>query len=219
MTKTITDRFFSFAQQIFYKGISPKFRTGSLKTFMDSMYIFFEKFALHFDILSSYYLRLYDELVEKEVNMAKVTSDDLILVIGCGSLPATSLLIAMKTKAKIVSIDIDNEAIHNASWFIKHLNFEDRMKTENVDGLHYPVQRFDVIFVLYGVKQQKEILKYLSHNMKKNARVIYRTTDDVQKEILGGSLYLSTLFHVENRVRSEKLYSMESYLLLKKSQK
>ena len=121
-----------------------------------------EKIAHRFDIISCYYLRLYDELVEKEITMANISSEDFIFVIGCGSIPATPALIAMKTKARIVSIDKDLKAISRASKFIKTLDLQNVIKLEHADALYFPVENFDVIFVLYGVRQQKEILNYFS---------------------------------------------------------
>lgn len=218
MSKRVIEKFFSFARRIFFEEVSPKFRVASLKIFMDFAYIIFEKFAYTFEIISSNYLELYNELVEKEIKMAQISSGDSVLVIGCGSLPATSVLIAMKTKANTFSIDCDLKAIRNASRFIRKLHLGNHMNINYADGISYPINNYDVIVVLYGIKQQKEMLKYLSHNMKDNTRVIYRTTQDALDKTVGGTTFLSELFVVKNCVNSEAFYSVDSYLLLKKKQ-
>lgn len=217
MAKRVIERFFSFARWIFFEEFSPKFNAVPFKNFVDFAYVIFEKIAYRFDIISSNYLKMYEEIVEKEIKMANISSEDSILVIGCGSLPVTSTLIAMKTKARIVSIDTDHKAILNATKFIKHNNLENIIKLEHVDGLNYPVEKFDVIYISYGVKQQKEIMIYLANKMKKGARIIFRTVIDAQDETLRSPIDLSKWFLVKNSLKSETIIPAGSYLLLKKS--
>ena len=130
MTKNIIEKFLSYARFIFYEILSPNFNTASLKSFIDYAYIILEKIAYSFDILSSNYLQLYDELVEKEIKMAQISNKSNILIIGCGSLPATTILISIKTKANIISIDYDKKAIQKANNFIKNcLTWQQRPQT------------------------------------------------------------------------------------------
>jgi len=55
MINKVIERFLSLARYIFFEIISPKFNTAYSKNFMDFAYIFFEKFAVSFEILSSNY--------------------------------------------------------------------------------------------------------------------------------------------------------------------
>jgi len=212
----MTEGFFSLFIYIFYRQIGTKFRTDALKFFWDIFFVVLEKTGLKFDVISSNYMKLYDDIVEKEVGMAKISSTDRILVIGCGSLPATTALIAMKTKAEITTIDIDRRAVHEASYFFKNLNLKHQITVEKADGLKYPINKFDVIFVLYGVQQQKEILAYLAENMQDATKIIFRTVCDTQCNLSNKSIDLSSLFLVEDHVSSEYLGSVDSLLLLKK---
>jgi len=216
MAKSVTERFLSFARYIFFERISPKFNAAFFKNFMDYAYIVFEKFAYSFEVLSSNYLKLYYEFVEKEIKMAHISKKSKILVIGCGALPATALLVSIKTNANIVSIDYDPKAIHKASNFIENLKPKPNIKIEYADGLKYPIEKFDVIFVSYGVKRQIEILKHLSKNIDKNTRVIFRTTQDILNQNFGGIKFLSELFVVKDLLSSESIYTCDSYLLAKK---
>lgn len=216
MTKGVTERFLSFVRIIFFEVITPKFNSAPFKNFMDYAYVIFEKFAYSFEILSSNYLKLYDELVEKEIKMAKISNKSNILIIGCGSLPATTALVGMKTNANIVAIDYDYKAIHKASIFIKNLNLESNIKIGYADGLKYPLKKFDVLFVLYGVKRQKEMLKHLSKNIESNTLVVFRTTQDILDQKFGGAKFLSDLFIVKDFLSSESIYTSDSYLLSKK---
>ena len=216
MTKGLIERFLSFARYIFFEVISPKFNAATFKNYVDYSYIIFEKLAYSFEILSSNYLKLYDELIEKEISMAKITDDTNVLVIGCGSLPATTALIGLKIKANIVSIDYDVKAIKKATIFIKNLNPKSNIKIEYADGLAYPIDKFDVIFVLYGVKKQKELLENLSQKIGKSIKIIYRTNQDALDQLVGGTEFLSNLFSIDDSFGSESIYTSVSYLLTKK---
>ena len=139
-----------------------------------------------------------------------------MLVIGCGSLPTTTVLISMETGANIVSIDIDKKSIREATQYIKNLHLGDKIKLEQANGLNYSVKKFDVIFVLYGTTKQEEMLEYLASNMGKNSRIIFRTVTDLQDKMHKEHIDLSKYFLVRDSTLSGSFASIESYLLLKK---
>ena len=216
MLKRITERFFSLFIYIVYRRIGTKFRTDAFKFFWDYFFVVLEKTGLKFEIISSNYIKLYEDIVEKEIKMAKISKKDHILIMGCGSLPATSALIAMKTKAEIITIDADPKAVNEASYYFKNLNLESQIKVEHANGFKYPINKFDVIFVLHGVRQQKEILKYLAENMNDKTKIIFRTVCDEKGRLSNKSLDVSRLFVVKDSTGSEYLGSIDSLLLLKK---
>ena len=86
---------------------------------------------------------------------------------------------------------------------------------EHNDGLFYPIERFDAIFVVYGIKNEKEILNYLSDNMNHTSRIIFRTilrTLNNKKN----QMDLSSIFEIKNHTQSESLGHIVSLLLCKK---
>lgn len=209
------NQLFKWIQHIFFEEISPKFQVDSLKDFMDLLYVIVEKILVPFTVFHKIYLEFYKELVDKEVEIASITEEDKVLVIGCGSLPATSILIASKTNSTVVSIDTDYNAIEKANKVVKYHGLKDKVRCIYGNGLGYPLKEYDVIFLLYGVKQQKEILEYASENMKDNTRIIYRTADDVLENMIGGENWLSKFFIVKGFVQSKNITDNKSYLLLK----
>jgi precorrin-6B methylase 2 len=215
MSKKILGVLLSFAKKIFF-DLSPKFRTGSLKYFVDHTYVYLEKIAFKFDFLASYYIDLYDEIVEKEVSMADISENDYVLVIGCGSLPATSILIKRKTNARTVSIDIDPNAVKNALVFLQSHKPPINIELEEANGLFYKLEQFDVIFLLYGIKQQNEMLDTISNKMKGTSRVVFRSSEDMVNQTFGGLDFLKEKFTVDQKVTSDSMTSLVSYLLLKK---
>jgi ubiquinone/menaquinone biosynthesis C-methylase UbiE len=209
---------FSFAISIFYEHISPKFRTGSFKNFMDYAYVISEKIAVHFETFYMSYINVYQELVRKEVKISEISPKDSVLIIGSGSIPATSILVSKNSSSKnIVSIDYDKGAVKNAISFVNSSSFDKNLKFEHADGLKYPVGSFDVIFVLYGIRKQDEMLKYISENISNSSRVIFRTTNDSLVKFLGGKDFLENYFKIQQTIISEKFSDTISFLLKKKS--
>jgi ubiquinone/menaquinone biosynthesis C-methylase UbiE len=210
MNKNITDKLLSYSREIFYEKISPKYKKNKLKLIMDFLYVIFEKFAIKFNIISLNYLDLYADLVRKEIEMAEITSNDSILVIGCGTLPSTSLLLYNETNAKIVAVDKDKNAINGAKKFLSNIQITDKIILKHANGLDYPLNDFNVIFILYGVKYIEKIIDYLDKKANKNSKIIVRTNDQIDVKLFDK-------FNIINRVESKYLGEVNSYLISKKN--
>ena len=217
MNKKMKSSLFEFASRFFYDVISPRFRGSSFKNFMDYAYILFEKVAINFEFLLNGYINMYEEMVEKELHNISINSEDSVLVIGCGSIPATTFLISKISNAKrIVSIDLDLRAVKNSLNLIKKTNLYNNIEFEKADGLNYPIKDFDFIFVLYGIKKQKKLLGYISKNMKQDSCVVFRTTNDFFNKYVGGEEFLSNLFNIEEHIVAESFDETISFVLKKK---
>jgi D-arabinose 1-dehydrogenase-like Zn-dependent alcohol dehydrogenase len=213
----IINKLFSYSRKLFFEIISPKFSAIAFKDPINFLYVIFEKIAYHFEILYSYYLLLYDELIEKEIQMAKIKSDDSVLVIGSGSLPSTCILIARKTNAKIHGIDIDPKAVDKSTRFIKKLGLEKSISFELAEGINYDYNNFDVIFSLYGINDHNEILNILSKNINKNIRIVYRSVDQINEKNFDTNKALSDNFIIKDSINSDIIYLVKSFLLTKKN--
>jgi protein-L-isoaspartate O-methyltransferase len=215
MLRKIYEKILYYAYKIFFEDLGSKFKPGTLRNFINLLYVIFEKTAYHFDFLASYYLEMYKDLVNDEIGLAKVSSDDQVLVVGCGSIPTTAMLIVMKTNAHVTSIDIDPKAIRNASILIDRLNLGRKLSLDCADGNNYPIRIFDSIFILYGVTEHEKMLRYIHNDMKKNTRIVFRSVIDENKEVLGLK-NISKIFDVKKIITSKKLYPTTSCLLVKK---
>jgi precorrin-6B methylase 2 len=204
-------------KNIIFQHIGSKMKLGSLKFFMNISFVFFEKIAFKFAKISSIYLEMYEEIVEKELSMIKPSKDHLILVIGSGTLPATPIIIARKTNAKITAIDIDEKAVKESSEYIKNLNLEENINIIKGNGVNFSLKGFDIIFVLYGMRRQKEMIDNLSNNIKKSTKVILRTILKERKAKIDDEyLDLSEYFIIKTTVQSECFGIVDSVLLEKK---
>jgi 2-polyprenyl-3-methyl-5-hydroxy-6-metoxy-1,4-benzoquinol methylase len=208
MMSKIINKILSYSRKIFFEKISPKFKKNSLKGIIDFSYVLFEKIAIKFNIISINYLNLYTDLVQKEIKMAGITSSDSIIVIGCGSLPSTTLIISMKTNAKIIAIDKDKKAINQAKIFLSNKNMNSKIELKYANGLDYPLDEFDVIIILYGVKNLEKFFDYMYDNVKTDARIIVRTNNEMNDSFFNK-------FKVGKNVESKYLGQVKSYLIKK----
>ena len=206
----------SALQTIAFEYIGSLVQKNTFKGFMDLMFIILEKVGSKFQVVSALYLDLYREIVSKEVGLLQLTKNEKILVIGGGSLPATPMLIAMTTGARIDLIDKDPEAVATGQQFIRTYHLEDKLKLINANGLRYPMATYNVIIILYGVKQPEKVLEYIASQVSEKTRIILRViTDD--KGIIGDkTLDVTKHFIIKGRVRSTTLGSFESLMLQKK---
>lgn len=217
MSTSMMERKLSLIQTIVFKHIGKKFPTNTLKGLMDALFVIVEKVGCKFEVVSSLYLKLYQDIVSKELTMVHVSPQDHVLVIGGGSLPATPALIAMNTKATVVSIDHDRTAVADATRFVKSHHLGRTLLIEYADGLHFPVERFNVIFILYGVKQPNLLLEYLAEHCHDTTRIVLRAIADAKGMIADRTINISTHFLVRDQTRTDMLGSITSFFLQKKS--
>jgi protein-L-isoaspartate O-methyltransferase len=207
MSSRIIEKILEYSRRIFFEEISPKFNKELLKTLMDFLYIIFEKITIKFNFISLNYVKLYSDLVNKEIQMTEVNSKDNILIIGCGTIPSTSILISEKTKAKVVGIDKDKNAIKNANLFLSNIN-NNKIILKHADGLKYPVNKFDIIMILYGVKNLEGIFDKLYKEVKPDTKIIIRLNEKINKKYFKN-------FHIIKQIKSKYLGEVYSYLLKK----
>jgi ubiquinone/menaquinone biosynthesis C-methylase UbiE len=112
--------------------------------------------------------------VTNEIKRAGISSTDKILVIGCGILPSTIIILAEETQAYLTGIDINSKITNLAKSYINKKRFSNRIDILVGDGVNYPVNEFDVIFIAINVWPINQILQHLAQNMKSGSKFIYR---------------------------------------------
>ena len=216
MLKKFLEGVFSFFQNLIFVRIGYKMHADLLKNFTDKLFIFIEKISCKFDFLTSYYLKIYNDLLEHEINLSNIKRNDSILVIGSGSLPVTPVHLAIKTGTNIEAIDFDKKSIVEADRIVKKMKLEDKIKIYHSFGQTYSLEKFDVIFIAYGLRSEKEVLTNISKNMKKTARIIFRTTYIKNQKEISDKEYLTELFTIKDIIRTKSFGQTDSLLLIKK---
>jgi 2-polyprenyl-3-methyl-5-hydroxy-6-metoxy-1,4-benzoquinol methylase len=215
MSKQKSSGLLSFVQNLYFQDIGNKFKPGTLKRFNSLLFILFEKIVIKFDIFLFDYINIYKLLVNEEIKLANISSNDSILVIGCGSIPSSCILLTQETEAKITGIDIDKKAVKKATNLINKLNLEKNIKIDKGNGAEYQVKNYDIIMILYGVKNLIKIFNHLSKDMKDHARIIIRAPESFNPENIEIKPILSKHFKQENKLLTKSFGTLNLYLLKK----
>ena len=85
--------------------IFDKFDVIAFKKIVDYLFTFSEKIIIHYPRILPFYIDYYDDIIDNEIQIAQITSETKILHIGCGSIPASIILLAKKTGAIISAED------------------------------------------------------------------------------------------------------------------
>jgi hypothetical protein len=175
-------------------------------------FIFLEFLAIKIDFFYKLLMKWRKPVFLKEIKMAKVTAKDKVFFIGCGMLPSAPMLIAEETNATVITIDNNKRAYLLGKEYVERKNLSDKVIVEYGDGINYPIQDFDVIFIAINVWPIDEVLRHLSKNMKPAARVMCKgLKDDVTQFLKSGDLLDE--FSVEVVSDNPKT---QSFLLIKK---
>lgn len=116
----------------------------------------------------------YQKMVLKEIDLGKISSNDLVLCIGGGPIPATAIEMARLTHAEIVVVDHDPQAVRCARQLIEKLNLSDRISVILNSGDQVPVEKFTVIHIAKQVTPRQLVLNSVFQAAKQGARILVR---------------------------------------------
>lgn len=199
------------------KNVSRKIKAGSLKTLSDYLFIVIEKIVVKFPSFLSAYITYYEDIVENETHLAGITNKDTVLHIGCGSLPATSLLIPKRINAYTIGIEKNLSSVKDAQYCVQVLHQENEVQIHHANALRYPMDSSTVIIVSQGIEPRYEVLTHIAHTMRPDTRVLFRTFSSENGKIIPQDEILSTLFLVKKTVLHPQHGRLISILLKKKT--
>jgi len=202
----------------FFLGkISVKLDAHKLKPIVDIVFIFSEKIIVKLEKLLSFYLNFYETMIENEIKLANICKDNKILHIGCGSIPATSILLVKKTNADVVAIDKDLKSVEQAKILLSKIGLSEKIRIIRGDALEFQIKDFDLIIISQGIKPHDVVLKNIAKNLNTKTRVIFRTSSTNDGGLAQKDKILEDLFVVEDIVSQKKNGLMISVLLSKRS--
>ncbi len=155
-------------------------------------------------------------MIENEITLADISKEKKVLHIGCGSIPATSILLIKKTGVQITAIDRNPRSVNQARLCVLKTGVADKIQIVYGDGKIFPVENFDIIIISLGVKPIKEILKHIALSMKDDAHVIFRTSSSPNGEIAKNDLFIKDIFNIDKIVAQKKNALLISIMLSKR---
>lgn len=179
-----------------------------------SCYIFtlFEILAAQMNLFDSLLTKWRKPVFSREIHMLNITPTEKVLHLGCGALPSAAIFIAKDTNAHVVGIDNNTIAVKLAQLYIKKNDLTNLVTIEYGDGVNYPVQDFDVIYIAINVWPIESVLLHLAQTMKSTARILCKGSHDDITDLLKKKEFQS-LFMVKSLLEHPKT---QSFLLTKK---
>lgn len=127
------------------------------------------------------YFKNIESCIEEEFGNFQITSDSKVLLIGSGAFPMTPLLIAKKTGAEVVGIDIDDEAIELGQKVLSILGegLNVRVQNSQLDQLGFIK---DVTHIIFSstVKEKYDILDQLHDLTRDEVTIAMRYGNDLK---------------------------------------
>lgn len=187
-----------------------------LKFIIDILFIFSEKIFSKLDKLIPMYIQYYQDRIQTEIELAQITEKNKILDIGSGSIPASCILLAKETNAKIIGIDKNLESVKSSNKILSRLNLEDRVKIINANAMNFPIKDYDIIIIVNNINPYHELLERVSKDMKNDATVVFRTFSQHNEELAPKDYFLKKFFTIGKKAHHIKSASLVSVLLYKK---
>lgn len=169
-------------------------------------YSFLELLAVKIDFFNDLLVKWRTPVFLKEIKMAKLTSKDKVLHLGCGIFPTASIIIAEETNASVIGIDNNKIALKFAKKVIKRKKLSNLIQIEFGEGTDYDVSCFDVIFIAINVWPIDKVLKHLASQVKKDVRIICRGLEN-DMEGMFTKEPLSKLYSVKRKTSNPKTHS------------
>jgi len=138
------------------------------------LFTFLELLVIKINILYELFMKCRKPAILNEIKRAEINSKQQILIIGCGIFPSTSIVIVDKIKTKITCIDNNPKAVKLARAYVKKMNLEKKIQIEIGEGISYPINNYDVIFVAINVFPINLVINHLAKNMKPKSKLICR---------------------------------------------
>jgi cyclopropane fatty-acyl-phospholipid synthase-like methyltransferase len=201
--------------QFFMQKIIMKLDQHKLKKYADLIFIFIEKTLVNFDKLYDFYFDFYSEMIKNEITLAGITKNNKIIHVGCGPIPATSILLAKKTGATITGLDKDSKSVKKANLCVSKMGLSNKIQIINKDVNNFSFKIFDIIIISQGVKPIKDILNQIIRSMKDKAYVIYRTTSLPNGNISQEDQFIKEIFTIDKIIPQKKNALLISILLSK----
>ncbi len=141
-----------------------------------------EKMSSFSKVLTWLYSRPYRQVIENEIQLAKLGKDDVVLNIGCGAVPFTALYISRLAGARVYALDIDPCAVKHAKNCVSKAGLEDRITVMHADGAQDFKYPYNVAIVALQAAPKSRILKVMQQNAMPGARFIFRLPSNPYKD-------------------------------------
>ncbi|HEC86538.1 MAG TPA: hypothetical protein ENI49_01515 [Thermoplasmatales archaeon] len=136
-------------------------------------------------LLTDLYIRFFRKMTVDEFSKVFLPEDARVLIIGCGSIPHTAVIVAKEKPWKIVGVDRDKDAVQKARFLVERYGLSDRVSVMEGNGLTFDLSGYDLVVLAHGVEPKDEILKRIAVEVDGETVVLFRTTWDFLDKVYG----------------------------------
>ncbi|MFM9277496.1 methyltransferase domain-containing protein [Paenibacillus jiagnxiensis] len=126
------------------------------------------------------YFKNIEDCIEQEFGSFQVTPDSKVFMVGSGSFPMTPLLIAKRTNAEVVGIDIDEEAVELGRRVTEKLGSGLRIRLDKGSAEQFEIRNVTHIIFSSTVADKYELLDRLHPLTHENVVVAMRYGDSLK---------------------------------------
>ncbi len=119
----------------------------------------------------------YRALLRRELRLAAVQPDDVLLNIGCGSAPFSAVLAAQFSGARVIAVDMDPRAVTGARSLVAGLGLSSRIEVVLADAANDPLPPASVALVALQAAPKDDIWQNLRHSLSESGnrgRALFR---------------------------------------------
>ncbi len=133
-----------------------------------------ERCAIQLPILHPFFSLYYDEMIENEIALGRITAKDRVLFIGGGPFPWTAMRVAEKTRASVHIVDHDQRAIETAQRVIRRHTCAERLSVQRADGKKVNAEHYSVIYIARQARPHLHIIENIWPTCTEGTRIIIR---------------------------------------------
>jgi 2-polyprenyl-3-methyl-5-hydroxy-6-metoxy-1,4-benzoquinol methylase len=126
--------------------------------------------------LTRWYYDFHRDQVEAEIRFANPRRGLRILCVGAGPIPHTALRIVAETDAIVDAIDNRPWVVRCAMRSVKRFGVAERVRIVLADGLRYPLDSYDIIFIANHVSSKGAIVRRLQSEARPGAIAVLRNS-------------------------------------------
>ena len=124
------------------------------------------------------YTRPYRRVVEREISLANIRATDTVYHVGCGSVPFTALLIAEITRARVIAVDHDENAVKHARRVVEKHKLEHVIEVRHHDATELLDEPYTVAILALQTRPLDRVIEALDF---RRARVVVREPSERYK--------------------------------------
>ncbi|MCL2387205.1 MAG: class I SAM-dependent methyltransferase [Defluviitaleaceae bacterium] len=118
--------------------------------------------------------RYYQDVIQKEVVLANITSGDQILCIGGGICPFSAILLHRLTGAKVTVIDNNSACVKKARQVITRMGIENAVKVLCEDGRCVDVSKYTVVHFALQVFPMECVFSHIESRVVAGTKLLVR---------------------------------------------